>query len=119
MKPHHIAIQVHDVERAVAFYAGVLGLKETRRQPHSVWLDLDGAILMLEVALGAVPIRPWQSDAPGLHLLALSIEPSSRDAWRERLVAAGHPIVAETKFTMYVADPEGNRVGLSHYPRDG
>ncbi len=119
MKLHHLAIQVRDVDRAIAFYAGVLGLQETRRQPHSVWLDLGGAILMLERAAGDVVDRSWTSDAPGLHLVALSIDAAERTAWREKLTAAGHPIVAETKFTMYVRDPEGNRVGLSHYPHEG
>lgn len=116
MKLHHLAIQVHDIDRAVAFYAGVLGLVETRRQPHSVWLDADGVILMLERASGDVVDRPWTSDAPGLHLVALTIEASQRAAWRERLAAAGHPVVAETKFTLYVRDPEGNRIAFSHYP---
>jgi methylenetetrahydrofolate--tRNA-(uracil-5-)-methyltransferase len=39
-----------------------------------------------------------------------------RAAWEERLETAGHPKVAETRYTFYVLDPEGNRVGLSHHP---
>jgi HSP20 family molecular chaperone IbpA len=33
-----------------------------------------------------------------------------------RLTDAGHPIEGETAFTLYVRDPDGTRVGLSHYP---
>lgn len=116
MRLHHLALQVKDLERARAFYAGVLGMHETRRQPHSIWLDLDGSILMLERAEGDVVERPWRSDAPGLHLVAFAIGRAERAAWKEKLAAAGHPVVHETAFTIYVRDPEGNRVGLSHFP---
>ena len=39
-----------------------------------------------------------------------------RAAWEVKLAAAGHPAVAETGFTFYVRDPEGNRIGFSHHP---
>ena len=41
---------------------------------------------------------------------------ATRDAWEAHLTAAGHPIVHRTDYTLYVRDPEGNRVGLSHWP---
>lgn len=116
MRLHHLAIQVHDVDRAVAFYEGVLGMTETRRQPHAVWLRMGDAILMLEKAAGTPVEPPWNSDAPGLHLVAFAIEKTAREAWRAKLSAAGHPVVHETAYTLYVRDPEGNRVGLSHFP---
>ena len=52
----------------------------------------------------------------GIHLVALAIERGTRDAWEAHLTAAGHPIVHHTDYTLYVRDPEGNRVGLSHWP---
>jgi glyoxylase I family protein len=72
---HHVAIQVSDLERAGAFYSGLLGLPEVRRQPHSIWLDAGGVILMLEVVqsgatAGRPELTPWKSDRPGLHLVA-------------------------------------------------
>lgn len=116
MRVHHLAIQVQDVERALTFYRDLLGLPETRRQPHSVWLDAGGVILMLERCAGDPRPAPWRSEHPGLHLLALAIDPAARADTRRRLLAAGYPIEGESAFTLYTRDPEGNRVGLSHYP---
>jgi hypothetical protein len=49
-------------------------------------------------------------------LIALRIERAAREAWERRLAAAGVAVEARTAFTLYVRDPEGNRVGLSHFP---
>jgi glyoxylase I family protein len=116
MRVHHIAIQVRDLERARAFYVDVLGLSETRRQAHSIWVDAEGVILMLEHAIDPAGPPPWKSATSGLHLLALTIGPNERAAWRAKLTAAGAPIEGETGFTLYTRDPDGTRIGLSSYP---
>ncbi len=119
---HHLALQVHDLGRAEAFYAGVLGLPVIARHqrpdgsPRAVWLDCGGAFLALERCAAAPEERPFVDARPGWHLLALAIPAEERQRWEEHLAAHGHPKVAETRFTFYVHDPEGNRVGLSHYP---
>jgi hypothetical protein len=113
---HHVAIQVSDLARAEAFYSGLLGLREVRRQPHSIWLDAGGIILMLEVAQGAPSPAPWKSDRPGLHLVAFAIPAGERRALKARLAEAGVALEAESAYTIYFRDPEGNRLGLSHYP---
>jgi catechol 2,3-dioxygenase-like lactoylglutathione lyase family enzyme len=128
MKPshvHHVAVKVADLGRAEAFYAGTLGLPVLRRWPasdglgeRSLWLDLGaGAFLALERAGESGAER--SEDAPGIHLVALGIALDERNAWIEKLTRAGHPIVQRTDYTIYVHDPEGNRVGLSHWPRAG
>lgn len=118
MRVHHIAIQVRDLERARHFYVDILGLKEVRRQPHSLWLDADGALLMLELPAhpDEAASEPWQSGRVGLHLLALAIGADEREVWRAKLLAAGAPIEGETGFTLYTRDPDGTRIGLSSYP---
>lgn len=52
----------------------------------------------------------------GWHLVALTINPIDRDAWRQRLSEAGHPVERETDCTMYARDPERNFIALSHWP---
>lgn len=127
MKPssvHHVAIKVLDLARAERFYCGVLGLPVLRRWPlidgtgeRSIWLDLGGsAFLALERA--DFSTDPKAEAAPGMHVLALTIEPSMRDRWETELTAAGHPVYQQTDYTLYVRDPDGNRVGLSHWPHD-
>jgi catechol 2,3-dioxygenase-like lactoylglutathione lyase family enzyme len=125
---HHVAIQVRDLARTTAFYRDVLGLAEQRRWPaadgagdRSVWFDLDGgAFLALERADGMTGAGSesagWRTETPGLHLLALRISRAARRDWEQRLATAGVAIVHRTPYTLYVRDPEGNRIGLSHWP---
>ncbi len=61
-------------------------------------------------------VAEFAAKAPGLHLLAFRIVPESRAAWVGKLRAAGVAIENESPHTIYFRDPEGNRVGLSHYP---
>lgn len=119
---HHVAVKVVDLARAEPFYRELLGLPVVRRWPaetgrgeRSVWLDAGrGTFIALEVACSVALSSP--EDGAGLHLVALGIGASERRAWVERFVAAGVEIYRRTPFTLYVRDPEGNRVALSHYP---
>ena len=125
---HHVAIAVRDLRALEAFYAGVLGLPILRRWPspgdekrdRSVWLDLGrGAFLALERvadANGAGERATSPDPALGYLMIALRITPAARAHWEARLAAAGVAIVHRTDYTLYVADPEGNRIGLSHWP---
>ena len=119
---HHIAIKVLDLARAEHFFVQTLGLVVLRRWPaqdgsgeRSLWLDLGaGAFLALEKSSNqSEPLAP---DASGLHLLALRIERAERQAWIDRLARAGVPLYQQTAFTINCKDPEGNRIGLSHWP---
>ena len=69
----------------------------------------------LEVVVDG-PASDEDAARPGLHLVALRIERAARADWLRRLAAAGVAVEARTAFTLYVRDPEGNRVGLSHWP---
>jgi catechol 2,3-dioxygenase-like lactoylglutathione lyase family enzyme len=122
---HHVAIQCADLRRCEAFYREVLGLPELRRWPRpeggdrSVWLSLgEGGFLALERADEARAPLPWRDGRPGLHLLALRIGAGERAAWEARFAAAGVEVVHRTRWSIYVRDPEGNRIGLSHHPED-
>jgi len=117
---HHLAIKVADLTRAERFYTQVLGLPVLRRWPaeegdRSLWLDLgEGAFLALERSAG--PGEPLAEDETGLHLLALRIDRGERQMWIDRLAESGVPPYRQTAFTVYCQDPEGNRIGLSHWP---
>jgi glyoxylase I family protein len=115
MRIHHVAIQVHDLAVVTDFYARVLGLAVLGRpREGAVWLALgDGAVLMLEQGAEPPIAAPFRIDRAGLHLLALVIAPEERGAWESRFATEGVEVVARTEYTLYVRDPEGNRVGLS------
>src|SRR5947209_6585712 len=121
---HHLAIQVRALEQVTAFYRDVLGLPEVARHRRpdgslrSVWVALpEGFLALEETPREAVP-APFRDEQPGLFLLALRIEPGERGRVREALARKGVPIVHESRWTLYIQDPEGNRVGLSHHPED-
>jgi glyoxylase I family protein len=49
-------------------------------------------------------------------MVALAIARDQRPLWEAHLAAAGVTVARRTTYTLYVDDPEGNRVGLSHWP---
>jgi len=113
MRIHHLALRVADCERAVRFYAGVLGLAERRRQENegvlrAVWLEAGGAVLMLERGLRGRP----GAEGSG-HVLAFAVDDLA--AWEARLAAGGVAVDDRTESTLYVCDPDGHRVALSVY----
>jgi len=117
---HHLAVVTTDLAASERFYLEVLGLSLRVRHHtpaglhRATWVDLpDGSFIALELGAGG-PRR--EDPSPGLHCLALAIDPSERDGWRRHLQSAGHPVVNETAFTLYVRDPSGVLVGLSHHP---
>jgi catechol 2,3-dioxygenase-like lactoylglutathione lyase family enzyme len=123
---HHIAIQCRDLVGMVRFYERVLRLRVDRRWPadapdqptgdRSVWLKLGTGVLALE-RCRAVPQPPdWQDESTGLHLLAVEISWQNRGVWLDHLEHCGIPVVFESTWTIYIRDPEGNRIGLSHFP---
>ncbi len=122
---HHLAVQCHDLIGMARFYERVLRLPVVRRWPNdnpehpgdrAVWLGLGTSVIALErVDVPAAPPE-WRSQAPGLHLIALQIFSWSRQLWRDHLALHEVPILYESAWTLYLRDPEGNRIGLSHFP---
>jgi catechol 2,3-dioxygenase-like lactoylglutathione lyase family enzyme len=117
---HHVAIQVHDVEKVAAFYRDVLALPEKARHHRddgslrSIWIEAsgDGSFLAIE------ELRPGVRGTLGHSLVALRIARGERAAWLEHFAKAGVPIEKQSRWTIYVKDPEGNVIGLSHHPHD-
>ena len=116
LRLHHVAIQVTDLVTARHFYVSALGFEVTREQPHSLWLEAGGVILMLELCSGLVDDGAWSSARPGPHGVAFSIAASERDTWLQRLHAHAVVVDHESKFSIYFRDPFGARLALSHYP---
>jgi catechol 2,3-dioxygenase-like lactoylglutathione lyase family enzyme len=134
----HFAIKVRDLVAAERFYCDVLGLRVLRRWAdaagtglRSVWLrtgDAAETFLALEAlspaesgtrdsgdGLDRTDANP-NNEHPGHYLLALRIRRDQRASCEARLAGAGITVSHRTAFTMYFTDPEGNRLGLSHYP---
>ena len=121
---HHLALRVADVERALGFYAGVLGLPELRRfeEPdgrlRSAWLQAGPLVLMLEHRLrGAGP------EAGSGHVLVVTraddgrmatirardldhtelVRPDPREPWRLQVSSAGGVMTISGDAGLHVA----------------
>jgi len=114
---HHAAVQVRDVETVARFYREVLGMAELQRfhrddgALRSVWLDTGGGgfIAVEALAEGAHGALGWS-------MVALRIEAQARAGVLEALQRRGVAVEKQTAWTVYVRDPEGNQVALSHHP---
>jgi glyoxylase I family protein len=113
---HHLALRVADPARAAAFYAGLLGLPELRREEgpsglRAVWLRAGTTVLMLERRLRG------RGDSEGSgHLLVLVADDLL--AAEKALARAGVVVEDRTEHTLYFRDPDGHRVGLSDFSFD-
>jgi glyoxylase I family protein len=122
---HHVAIRVMDLERVGAFYRDVLGLPELARyksadgSDRSIWLALPGGAFLALERESASAVAPKSGGVRlGYCVLALRIWREQRSAIVAELRRRRAPIVHETRWTIYIEDPEGNRIGLSHHPQD-
>lgn len=118
---HHVALQARDVAKVAAFYCDVLQLPELARHHHE-----SGALRSIWVGVGAAPSDGFlaieaaaslEADGTlGYSMVALRIAPMARDETERMLASRSVAIERRSKWTIYVRDPEGNLVGLSHHP---
>ncbi len=117
---HHLAIVSRDVQRLASFYQSLFALAEVARhddasgQLRSIWLELDGPLLMIE--RGEAGVSAAAAPELGLVLLALRVSPQQRAAIERELERRGVAIERRTAYTSYARDPDGNRFAFSHYP---
>ncbi|MBB4063776.1 VOC family protein [Gellertiella hungarica] len=114
------ALYVDDIDRAEAFYGGVLGLKTVLRAGnrhvffslgHSILLIFNPAETEKPPAADALPVPPHGARGPGHACFRLSA--AGLDAMAERLKAAGIAIEADFRWpggarSLYFRDPAGN-----------
>ena len=116
---HHVAIQAREVARVAAFYVDVLELPELARYHRddgslrSIWVGVGGDDFL---AIEHSTDRSAAGPSLGFSMVALRIAPQSRAHVTSRLNAHQVAIERESGWTVYVRDPEGNLVGLSHHP---
>jgi catechol 2,3-dioxygenase-like lactoylglutathione lyase family enzyme len=121
---HHLALQVADVAGVAAFYRERLGLPELARHHRedgslrSVWLGLRTGGTAADGFLAVEGAEPGvgRGTTLGLSMVALRIAPGDRARARAALERAGVRVERETAWTLYLRDPEGKLIGLSHHP---
>lgn len=127
----HVHLKVSDLERAIAFYSGVLGFELTSRYgAQAAFLSAGGYHHHIGLntwdSLGAPPAPRGH---PGLfHTAILFPDRASLAAAVKRVIAAGVPLEGASDHgvseAVYLSDPDGNGVELyrdrpeAEWPRD-
>jgi catechol 2,3-dioxygenase-like lactoylglutathione lyase family enzyme len=109
---HHVSINVSDVEAALAFYVGELGLSQRDDRPDlgigGAWLDAgDQQVHLIEAP---VPANQGQHFALRVSDLDAVVE-----ELRGRGVAVGDPTPIGRSRQAFTTDPSGNSIEL-HQP---
>jgi len=118
----HVVVRVTDMDRALAFYTGVLGCREERRVERLGLVQLRAGASMIDL----VPARetPPAAGRGNMDHLAVRVDPFDEPAIRAHL--ARHGIEAAETATrygaegsgpsIYIRDPDGNTVELKGPP---
>ena len=115
---HHLALGCLNLKRMLAFYESFtdFSLLEKHRfsdgSLRSIWLQSDGVILMLELIEQKQLLEA--SNDQGLFLMAVPLRDEPQ--LRRQLSQAEIPIESESDYSLYIRDPEGNRLAFSSYP---
>ncbi|MEO3744794.1 VOC family protein [Plantactinospora sp. B5E13] len=117
----HVVLRVRDVERALEFYCGRLGLEPVR---VAEWRAGTAPFPSVRVSPETILDLVVSTDGATLDHICLVVEPLD---WRE-VVDSGVFTVVDgpgTRFgargdaqAVYVRDPDGNTVELRWYPQD-
>jgi catechol 2,3-dioxygenase-like lactoylglutathione lyase family enzyme len=106
---HHVSINVNDIDAALDFYVGVLGLQTRSDRPDfgfgGAWLDAGGQ--QVHLIEGQVPKGNGEHFALLVGNLADTI-----DELRERGVKVSDASPVGTSLQAFLTDPAGNLVEL-------
>ena len=128
----HLAFPVHDLDKARAFYGGVLGCPEGRSAPEWVDFDFFGHQIVAHLTPPGLTREGANKvdgeDVPVRHF-GIILSPSKFREISENLKARGVPFLIEpqTRFqgspgeqlTMFVTDPSGNALEFKAFADDG
>jgi catechol 2,3-dioxygenase-like lactoylglutathione lyase family enzyme len=116
---HHLALLCRDVEATIRFYQDVLEfplteLFENRDYQGSThfFFDIGNGNALAFLDLPGLDLGAYAEVLGGLHHLAISVEPARWARLKERLDAAGVPIVFTDRTSIYFMGPDGERLEL-------
>lgn len=107
----HVSVVVSDLEKARAFYGGVLGLPEIPRPPFEfpgVWYSLGGDLQLHIIVNAGWPFPPRQPDRFEIRSPHFALWVDDADDLAGRLERGGYP------FHDYVSTPTGLRQLFLH-----
>jgi catechol 2,3-dioxygenase len=114
----HIVLKVDDLDSALTFYCGILGLKEVARRDFG-----EGPMAFLSTGnshhdIALVATNPPESGRGSLHHFALKVGDSLQDLRNAKRALADKGIVVHMSLDhrvsqgIYISDPDGNLIEL-------
>jgi len=112
----HVNIRTAQLDKAVAFYEGVLGMKSGKRPPFpfpGAWMYLGDQAIVHLVGVDSPPNAP--KDPDGLRLEHVAFRGDDLDAFRRSLTAQGVafeeiPVPGTDLLQLHFHDPDGNHI---------
>jgi catechol 2,3-dioxygenase-like lactoylglutathione lyase family enzyme len=107
---NHVTLAVTDLDRALRFYEGVLGIRCAARWPQGAYLEAGALWLCLSVDANA-----RQRPHPDYTHVALDIAAEDFDVVAARILAAGAPTWKDNRSegpSLYFLDPDGHKLEL-------
>ncbi len=111
-----VQLKVQDLQRSLAFYQDILGLKVIEKSEQTVRLSADGKTGLITLTQPST-IFPKQSRTTGLYHFALLL-PERKDlaAVIRHLISTGYPLQGASDHlvseALYLADPDGNGIEI-------
>jgi catechol 2,3-dioxygenase-like lactoylglutathione lyase family enzyme len=116
---HHTALIASDVRRTIEFYQGLLEFPLTEifenrdyAGSNHFFFDVGGRNLLAFFDLPGLDLGPYAEVLGGLHHLAISVTREKWDWLRAKLDQAGIDYQVESKTSIYLMGPDGERVEL-------
>ena len=119
----HVVLRVADMERAIAFYEQVLGLRVERRLAEIGLVQLRAGSAMIDL----VPQKPGEETGRNMDHYAVRVDGMDMPALTEHLRRHGiDPGDVRRRYgaegygaSIYITDPDGNTVELKGPPETG
>ena len=122
----HVAINVRDIDQAVAFYTKVIGLKITQREPSKpgveYFLDAGPSLIGIIQADNTAEKHPFQNEGLGANHFSFRVHARDFDAFirhlEEHRVEIAFAKKREMSWSLYFYDLDGNKLEATAWPRE-
>ncbi|MBO0832555.1 MAG: VOC family protein [Actinobacteria bacterium] len=116
---HHVALISSDVRATIEFYQGLLEFPLTEifenrdyAGSNHFFFDVGAGNLLAFFDLPGLDLKEYAEVLGGLHHIAISVTREKWDYLRAKLDEAGREYMVESKTSIYLTGPDGERVEL-------